>query len=58
MTKNKELVSDEELRNLTNIYRQLTEQRRNVFVFSGNLLLTSQQAESNATSATGIGRII
>ncbi len=40
-------VDNQELKKLAEIYEQLSEPKRNIFVMSGNLLLASQQAEEN-----------
>ena len=39
-------ISTEELNQITSIYKQLSEPKRNILVMSGNLLLASQNAES------------
>lgn len=39
------VVNEKELKKLAEIYKQLSEPKRNIFVMSGNLLLASQQAE-------------
>ncbi|MFQ8681859.1 hypothetical protein [Enterocloster sp.] len=41
------VVNEKELKKLAEIYKQLSEPKRNIFVMSGNLLLASQQAEGN-----------
>lgn len=51
----KNTVSEEELKKLVDIYSQLQEPDRNIFVMGGNLLLASQLSKKRRKSARRTG---